>query len=63
MLSNAEMMMNVIHEAQVRQSTAYGEHRFAARLAARDNAKPQPAPNGWKVWNRLGAARGGRKAA
>ncbi len=65
MLSNAEMMMGVVHEAQVRQATAYSEHRFTARVLARGDAKPaQPVVNGgWKVWNRLGGNRGGRKAA
>ena len=64
MLSNAEMMMGVIHEADVHEATAHGEHRFAARLATRVNAKAaQPATTGWKVWKQLGASRVGRKAA
>ncbi len=65
MLSNAEMMMGVVHEADVRQATAYSEHRFTARVLARGIAKPaQPAANGdWKVWTRLGTSRRERKAA
>ena len=63
MLSNAEIMMGVIHEAQVRQATAHGEHLFTARLAARETAKPSPkGATGWKVWRQLGSSREGRQA-
>jgi hypothetical protein len=65
MLSGSEFMMSVVHEAEVRQATAYGEHRFAVRLAARARAQEQRKAEstvGWKVWKRLGSTRGGRKA-
>ncbi len=65
MVSNSEIMMaRVLHEAAVREATAYSEHRYTARLAASNKAKAsQPAASGWKVWSRLGASRRGRKPA
>ena len=64
MLSNSDVLMaNVLHEAQVREATAHSEHRLAARLAAQEKSRAaQPAANGWKVWKKLGASRGGRNA-
>jgi len=58
MLSSAEITMNVVHEAGVHQATAYGEHRFAARLAAQAHAQEtKPGTNGWRVCKQLGASR------
>ena len=58
MLSSAEITMNVVHEAGVHQATAYGEHRFAARLAAQAHAQEtKPGANGWRAWKKLGAPR------
>jgi hypothetical protein len=65
MLSNAEILMNVVHEARVRQATAHCEHRFEARLAARARAEERSrfaGASGWKIWRRLGTSRGERKA-
>lgn len=56
MLSNADMQLSVVHEAEVRQATAFSEHRFEARLQAAKQAKSASA-NGWKVWKRLGGSR------
>jgi hypothetical protein len=64
MLSGNEFTVLVVHESEVRRATAHGEHRLAARLAAKAGAKGGNADaSGWRVWKRLGASRGERKAS
>ena len=62
MLRNADMLLSVVHEAEVRQATAYSEHRFEARIQAAKKVQNESA-DGWKVWKRLGSSRVTRKSA